>query len=60
MQGISRVTMSQTEFKMHPQSICKANLDKDADNIQVCYANVLWVAFLIPSGSLSLVKYLAH
>jgi hypothetical protein len=29
----------------------------DTENIQVNFANVLWVAFLIPSGSLSLVKY---
>jgi hypothetical protein len=42
------------------QYICKAKLDMDADNNQVCSANVLWVAFLIASGSLSLVKYLVH
>jgi hypothetical protein len=29
----------------------------DAENIQVCFADVLWVAFSIPWGSLSLVKY---
>jgi hypothetical protein len=34
-----------------------AKLDMDADKIQVCFANVLWVAFSIAPGSLSLVKY---
>jgi hypothetical protein len=27
------------------------------EKIQLCFANVLWVAFSIPSGSFSLVKY---
>jgi hypothetical protein len=29
-------------------------LDMNTDSIKVCFANVLWVAFSIPSGSLSL------
>jgi hypothetical protein len=34
------------------QNFTQAKRDVDADNIQVCFANVLWVAFSIPSGSL--------
>jgi hypothetical protein len=29
----------------------------DAENIQVWFANVLWVAFSVPSSSVTLVKY---
>jgi hypothetical protein len=46
IQSTSRVIMSPAELKMcNPQYICKANLDMDAENIQVNFANVLWVAF---------------
>jgi hypothetical protein len=33
--------------------------EMDADNIQVYFTNVLWVAFSIPQDSLSLLKYAA-
>jgi hypothetical protein len=37
--------------------IWKANLYTRGVRIQLGFANVLWVAFSIPSGSLPLVKY---
>jgi hypothetical protein len=37
--------------------IWKTNLDTRGIRIQVCFANVLWVAFSIPSDSFPLVKY---
>jgi hypothetical protein len=58
IQGISRVIMSSVELKTYSQYTCKANLDIVHVYIQLCFANVLWVAFSIQSGSLlSLMKY---
>jgi hypothetical protein len=59
MQGISRVTMSPMELKMHPTLRLQNKPGYCPRLIQLCFANVLWVAFSIPSGSLSLVKYRA-
>jgi hypothetical protein len=56
MQGISRVIMSPTELKCNPQYISEKKLTTEI-KISGFFENVLWVAFLIPSGSLSLVKY---
>jgi hypothetical protein len=47
MQNFSRVIMTATEVKMQPTIHYL-----DVDNVQVNFANVLWVAFSIPSGSL--------
>jgi hypothetical protein len=44
--------------KCNPQYICKVNLDIVRVYIQVCFANILWVAFsTVPSGLLSVMKY---
>jgi hypothetical protein len=49
--------MSQTELKMQPTIHLERKAGYDAVNVQLYLPNVLWVAFSIPSGSLSLVKY---
>jgi hypothetical protein len=59
IQGISRVIMSPTTLKMQP-TIHSQNLKKSRIlklKYPAFFHNVLWVAFSMPSGSLSLVKY---
>jgi hypothetical protein len=45
------------ESATHNTFICKVNLDIVRVHIQIKFANVLWVAFSVPSAALSLVKY---
>jgi hypothetical protein len=52
--------MIPTELKCNPQYIWNVKLDMDAVNIQLYFANVLWVAFSTLSGSLLLVNHLVY
>jgi hypothetical protein len=45
------------ENAIYSTYIEKVKLDIYCVHIQLCVLNVLWVAFLVLSGSLSLVKY---
>jgi hypothetical protein len=58
IQGDSRVIMSPTELKMQPTIHLKRKAGYGRCDIQLYLPNVLWVAFSIPSGSISLVKTL--
>jgi hypothetical protein len=62
IQGISRVRNNEPngiETATHNTS-AKENQDIIGVHIQVYFANVWWVSFLVPSGSLSLMKYLVY
>jgi hypothetical protein len=48
MQGISRVMMAPTELKMQLTIHLQSKPGCGRENIQVNFANVLWVAFSIP------------
>jgi hypothetical protein len=49
--------MRSMELKMQPTTHRESKPGYGAENIPVCYSNVLWVESSNPSGSLSLVKY---
>jgi hypothetical protein len=53
--------MSPTELKMQPTIHLQGKPGYGRGKFHVNFANILWVAFSIPSGSLlSLVKYPVH